>query len=159
MLERRIAILPVPQPQAAQPTATADADPFAGGAGLKTDPELERLLERAGQFARDGRFDLASTLWQSVLDRSSDMLVTREEWTYETFQHKYQKFGSVPEEIEHALAGLDADSLKLYRISADGQAQAILAGDDSGDREKALSDVVRRFFLSSLGDDAAFELA
>src|SRR5687768_7935626 len=48
---------------------------FANGAALKTDPELERLLKRAEQFVRDGRFDLATILWQKVLDESGDTLM------------------------------------------------------------------------------------
>ena len=44
-------------------------------------------------------------------------------------------------------------------MRADGEARAILANRGEADRAELLAEVVRRFFLSSIGDDAAFELA
>ena len=50
---------------------------FPSGAGLKTDPELEGLLKRAEGFVDDGRYDLATILWQRVLDESGETVMTR----------------------------------------------------------------------------------
>jgi outer membrane protein assembly factor BamB len=123
---------------------------FPNGAALKTDPELERLLIRAEQFAADGRFDLASVLWQKVLDESGDTLMTRDGVVYT----------SLAAEVERTLARLPREGLDLYRISADGAAHAILGSISSSgvDEEEALNKIVRRYFLSSLGDDAAYKL-
>ncbi len=129
---------------------------FADGAALKTDPELERLLKRADQFAADGRYDLASVLWQKVLDESSDtlMLVRRP-----VDEKDLPMYTSLASEVERTLAKLPLDGLKLYRISADGEANAIMASMQQGvDEEEALSKVVRRYFMSSIGDDAAYKL-
>src|SRR5438477_397859 len=57
-----------------------------------------------------------------------------------------------------APAVMKADGLTTYRLSADGEAQAVLDAAAPGQRDRALEAVVRRFFLSSYGDQAAYEL-
>lgn len=154
------------QPQATRPAvkraapaklADADDDPgaalaeqrFPGGAALKTDPEQQRLLARAEQCVQENRLDLAVVLWQKVLDEAGDTLMTRDGRTYT----------SLAEHVERTLARLPKLALDTYRTSADGEAQALLAAAGSEGEEAALSQVVRRFFLSSQGDDAAYKLA
>ncbi|MCP4773866.1 MAG: hypothetical protein GY880_06485, partial [Planctomycetaceae bacterium] len=44
------------------------------GAVLKTDPELEDVLEKAERMRNDGQYRVACTLWQAVLNRSGDAL-------------------------------------------------------------------------------------
>ncbi len=121
---------------------------FPGGAALKTDPEQQRLLKRAEQCVADGRLDLAAVLWQKVLDEAGDTLMTRDGRTYT----------SLAEEVERMLSSADPLALKTYRIAADGEAQAVLAKAAPDREEEALSIVVRRYFLSSSGDEAAFKL-
>ncbi len=129
------------------------------GASVKTDSEMESLLSRAGDFAKDGRYDLSALLWQEVVDRSGDIVFTKDEWIRNTLLHKYQRYRGITSEIERTLAALPAEGLEAYRVKADGEARGILrAGGESG-REAALGEIVRRYFLSSIGDDAAFELA
>lgn len=132
---------------------------FPSGAGLKTDPELEALLKRAELFVGDGRFDLATILWQRVLDESGGTVMTRPEWIYQSFDNHYRKYASLAEEIERTIASLPPDGLRQYRLSADGEAQAVLAAGAGPAREEALAEVTRKYFISSLGDDAAFQLA
>ena len=88
-----------------------EASEFSGGAPLKTDPELERLLERAELFVTDRRYDLASVLWQKVLDETGDTLVTRDGRIYR----------SLSEEVEQTLAKLPPEGLRVYRLTADGR--------------------------------------
>ncbi|MEM1069732.1 MAG: PQQ-binding-like beta-propeller repeat protein [Planctomycetota bacterium] len=130
------------------------------GASLQTitDQELFKL-RRAKEFAEEGDSLSAITLWQSVLDLAGSKLMTRDEWKYASARHEYPKFVTVAYEIESILAGLPDDALELYRIKADGEARAILANPEGRSRVEVLSEVVRRFFASSIGDDAAFELA
>lgn len=142
---------PAPAPAGAKELLGDSAESerkFPGGAPLKTDPEQEQLLIRAEQFASDGRYDLAAVLWQKVLDQSGDTLFTRDGRTY---------FG-LSAEVERILKELADEALKVYRITADGEAQAVLAAADKQGEETALATVVRRYFVSSLGDDAAFRL-
>ena len=130
------------------------------GGGLKTDPELNVLLERAEQFASQKRYDLASELWQKVIDDSNDAVMTKPEWVQESLNHQYRIYKPVQDEIEQTLSALPPEALKVYRLRADGEAASVLAAARNQDQyELALGEVVRRYFLSSMGDDAAYELA
>jgi outer membrane protein assembly factor BamB len=132
-------------------TSSADSiaqEKYPGGAPLKTVPEMERLLERAEQFVKDKRYDLAVVLWQKVLDESGDTLMTRDGRTYT----------SLAEEVERKLASLPPEGLRVYRITADGDAQGVLAAAGDEAQQRALAEIVRRYFVSSLGDDAAYKL-
>ncbi|WP_425615724.1 PQQ-binding-like beta-propeller repeat protein [Anatilimnocola sp. NA78] len=122
---------------------------FKGGAPLKTDPEQQRLLKRAELCVEDGRFDLATVLWQKVLDEAGDTLMTRDGRFYT----------SLAEEVERTLITLPPEALRTYRLTADGQAELILAQATPTDEENALAEVVRRYFMSAAGDDAAYKLA
>lgn len=137
----------------ADEAAEAARDPsekeFPGGAALKTDPEQQRLLKRAEQCVADGRLDLAAVLWQRVLDEAGDTLMTRDGRTYT----------SLADEVERTLSAGDPRALSTYRIQADGEAQALLAQAQPDKEEEALAKVVRKYFLSSVGDEAAYKLA
>ena len=122
---------------------------FPGGAALKTDPEQQRLLKRAEQCVADGRLDLAAVLWQRVLDEAGDTLMTRDGRAY----------FSLSDEVERTLSAADPQALATYRIQADGEAQAVLAKAAPDQEEEALSTILRKYFLSSIGDDAAYKLA
>jgi outer membrane protein assembly factor BamB len=130
-----------------------------GGAALKTDPEQQRLLKRAEQCVEDGRMDLAAVLWQRVLDEAGDTLMVSKVLEYPGSERKFIMYSSLAEHVERTLSKLPPLALATYRISADGEAQAILAAAPPDREEEALSQVVRRFFLSTHGDDAAYRLA
>ena len=129
-------------------------------ATLKTDAETDRLFSKAEEFVDLGRFDLASVIWQKVLDEYGDNLITRDEWKMETLDNPYRKYLTVREDLESTLPKLDPGALAGYRLSADAEAKALLAASegDANKRVEALAEVVRRYFLSSVGDDAAYEL-
>jgi outer membrane protein assembly factor BamB len=122
---------------------------FENGAPLKTDPEQQRLLKRAEICVTDGRFDLATVLWQKVLDEAGDTLMTRDGQFYK----------SLAEEVERMLVTLPPEALRTYRLAADGQAELLMANATPADEEDKLAQVVRRYFMSSTGDDAAYKLA
>lgn len=128
-----------------------EGDLAESGASLKTDPDLESLLEKAERYRADGNFRVATKLWQAVLQRSGDALHTRDRQTY----------FSLVEEVERILSKLSPAGLAAYRITADAEAKEILNASAQGnsiDRKTALSTIVGQYFISSLGDDAAFEL-
>ena len=129
------------------------------GATLKTDSTVNELMSRAEQFSKQGRYDLASSLWQTVIDSSNDLVFSNEEWIERTLSHQYELYRSVSGEIEKTLSALPVEGLKGYRLNADAEAKEVLSSYVDEDREKALAEVVQRYFLSSFGDDAAFELA
>ncbi len=151
--------------KAADDAADADQEKleqtFPGGASLKTDAEQARLLKRAEQCVEDGRLDLAAVLWQKVLDEAGDtLMVSRvQPDNPNPVQTPLLMYGSLAEEVERTLGKLPKEALDTYRIAADGEAQAVMAAAGPDKEEEALATIVRRFFLSSHGDDAAYKLA
>lgn len=121
----------------------------AQGAILKTNPDLELDLEKAERYKNDGNYDVACQLWQIVLNRSGDTLYSEDGEVY----------FSLVRQVEKILATLPEKGLSVYRIKADAEAAQILAKGRGDLDEQALSQVVRKYFVSSFGDDAAFKLA
>ncbi len=121
---------------------------YLGGAPLKTDPDLMARLKKAGEYQRDGNYRVASRLWQSVLEESGDTLYTKNGETYY----------ALTEQVESILAGLPAEGLRAYRISADANAKELMAQAAHENDMEILSQIVKGYFLSSLGDDAAFRM-
>lgn len=115
---------------------------------LKTDPDLESILEKAARFAKDKNWSVATKLWQAVLDRSGDAMYSNDGIIYY----------SLAEQVERTLAKLPPEALKAYRVRADADAKAILAAAGDGQQAQALGRVVGNYFVSSVGDDAAFQL-
>ncbi|MEM7454606.1 MAG: PQQ-binding-like beta-propeller repeat protein [Planctomycetota bacterium] len=130
------------------PNTEEDYDPSLLSATLKTDPELESILEQAGRFKDDGNWNTATQLWQAVLERSGDTLYSADEETY----------FSLALQVEKVLADLPPDGLQAYRITADASAREILAAAGEENDVIALNQVVREYFVSSLGDEAAYRL-
>ena len=124
-----------------------EADDVESGASLKTSPDLEALLEKAERYREDGNYRVATRLWQAVLQRSGDSLYTRDREIY----------FSLVEEVEKTLSQLPTEGLSAYRITADAEAKEILNSAAPGSTT-ALSTVIRQYFISSLGDDAAYQL-
>jgi outer membrane protein assembly factor BamB len=165
------ALAPAPAERTTLPAAAAADDAaekeqeridqrFPGGAALKTDPEQQRLLKRADQCVEDGRLDLAAVLWQKVLDEAGDtLMVSSEQPPRSPSGTELLRYTSLSEEVARTLSKLPPEALRTYRIAADGEAQAVLAAAGPAGEEEALATVVRRFFLSAYGDDAAYKLA
>lgn len=126
---------------------------------VKTDTDAETLLGRAEAFAKQDRYDLASRLWQQAINQSGDALIERDEWVDQTFRGNiYRQLRPMLGEIEASMGRTIQDSLESYQLKIDGDARALLARASAEERESALSEVILRYFLSSVGDDAAFEL-
>ena len=125
----------------------SDVDPGTQ-ATLKTDPDLESILEKASRFAKDENWTVATKLWQAVLDRSGDAMWSEDGVIYY----------SLAEQVERKLSSLPPEALRAYRVLADADARAILAAAGEGQQSQALGRVVGNYFVSSIGDDAAFEL-
>ena len=119
------------------------------GATLKTDPDLESILKKADRYQQDGNYSVACQLWQAVLQKSGDTLYSTDNQTYY----------SMIEQVERTLAALPPEALVVYRITADAAAKQIIAQAPHPFDVSALSEVVRQYFISSIGDDAAFRLA
>ena len=126
-----------------------NSTPIEGGGVVKTDPELESILEKAQRYQADGNYRVATQLWQAVLDRSGDTLYSGD---------KNQTYYSMVNRVEEVISKLPPEGLNVYRVSADAKAKEILAAAGDPNDVAALSQIVRKYFLSSQGDDAAFRL-
>ena len=72
-----------------------DKTQWLEGASLKTDSTVDELMARAKQFSDQGRYDLASSLWQKVIDSSNDLVFGSDEWLEKTLSHEYQIYLSL----------------------------------------------------------------
>ncbi|MCG8586854.1 MAG: PQQ-binding-like beta-propeller repeat protein, partial [Pirellulales bacterium] len=132
---------------------------FPNGASVNTDPEVDRYLRLANQYAADKRFRPATRYLQRILSDFADVMVTRREWFFQVGEEAMLlQYKPVRLEVERMLAKLPAEGLQIYRVMADGEAERILAAAAPGKRQEALAKVVKNYFVSSVGDDAAFEL-
>ncbi len=143
-------------------------DPFPRSASLQIDPDIDRLMARAQDFTGQGKYEVAVALWQKVLDGSGATLMTKqdgldeERWIYRDViynQVMLQVYRSVRPEVEKLLGQLPKEGLMEYRITADAEARGLMAAAHDDRELTNLAEVVRRFFVSSVGDDAAFRLA
>ena len=126
-----------------------ESDPDIESSGvLKTDPDLESILQQAERIKDDGNYRVASQLWQAVLQQSGDSLYSGDGKTY----------FSLVQQVEAILAGLPPEGLSAYRVLADAEAKEILAQASGPNDTEALNQIVRSYFVSSFGDDAAFSL-
>jgi outer membrane protein assembly factor BamB/tetratricopeptide (TPR) repeat protein len=130
---------PIPQMRSVDPES---------GAVLKTDPDLEASLETAERFKNDGNYRVATQLWQAVLQRSGDALYSSDGIVY----------FSLVRQVEQILSELPPAGLAAYRVIADAEAKEIMAQAQGPNDVTALNQVVRQYFISSLGDDTAFQL-
>lgn len=121
---------------------------YAGGAALKTDSDMEDQLKRAATFVAEKNYRNATILWDRVLSQSENSLITRDGETYI----------SLVRQVEDTIRGLPPNGLQVYRISADGKAKGLMPGSPAEASEESLNKLVRLYFMSSIGDDAAYEL-
>ena len=138
----------IAMPAVATPVQEGSQDGVGGKATLKTDPDLEEVLKKAKRFLDDENYGVACKMWQVVLERSGDSLYSADG----------QIYYSMGRRVEQLVRQLPPEGLRTYRVTADANAKEILAEGSGEDRRTALSRVVKGYFMSSLGDDAAYEL-
>ena len=126
------------------------------GTALSTSEDLERLLEKAVQVAAD-RPDLAPVLWQRILDEGASTFARASVRNAIPLRRTYEIFRPFSNESLQAIINAGPEALRQYRLFSDGPARGLFATQEPA-RVQALSEIVRRYFLTSVGDDAAFEL-
>lgn len=132
---------------------------ITGAASLPTDDNVDRKLRKAQEYLAQKRYDLAITVWQEILNGSEQFMRKRD--VVRTDDGEYPIFDSVHASIEEQLSLLAKNApqgMKEYRLKADADARELIAQARGKDEERALAEVVRRYFFSSLGDDAAYTL-
>lgn len=125
-------------------------------AALNTSEELERLLEKATQVAAE-RPDLAPILWQRILDEGASTFARADVKNAVPLRRSYEIYRPLSRESVRAMVAAGAEAIRYYRLHSDGPARALMARQGA-EREAALGEIVRRYFLTTIGDDAAFEL-
>lgn len=118
-------------------------------AGLPTDPEIQTFLQRAQDYSESEQYDTAVRLLQKVLEEGDQAMV-------KTGRRVYQP---ASETAQGMLIELPEEGLETYRILADANAAALLDAPGARRNSGALHQIVRQYFLSSLGDEAAYRLA
>lgn len=131
------------------PTQQTPTQETWSNATFDTNADIDSVLRRAQDYLRDSRYDDAAALLQHVLDQPGQPLTT-------TDQKLYLPARTAAEQL---LATLPPEGLSAYRLLVDGQARALMRQADRGRPRQALEELVTRFFLSALGDDAAYRLA
>ena len=130
------------------------------GQNLRTLSYADQLLKQADTYVAQKRYPLAAQLWQSVIDSSRDAVVESVDEGTNTVDRPYRIFRPQLDAVESTIAKQPIEALRAYRLRADGNARGLLNGAKSaGERENALAMIVKRYFLSSEGDEAAMELA
>ncbi|QDT56830.1 Outer membrane protein assembly factor BamB [Caulifigura coniformis] len=142
--------------RAAAPAAEGRSESAPLDTGLTTSEELERLLERATQVAVE-RPDLAPVLWQRILDEGANAFARAELKNQVPLRRQYEIFRPFSNESLRAIVAAGPEAVRHYRLQSDGPARVLMARQGE-DREAALAEIVRRYFLTTIGDDAAFEL-
>lgn len=113
------------------------------------DHQSQTILKRARDFSDVGEYSQAATLLQRVIDEMPSVLATPDGRTYLPARCLALR----------ALAELPAEGLAAYRLPIDPQAEVLWQRYRRSVDRTALKELVGRFFLSSLGDEAALELA
>ena len=128
------------------------------GTPLDIDRRLRQSINLAEDFLAEGKTPEALEIWQNVLTHAKNALTTHEDWSVTTFaKRKYTIYRPITSEIERRLAKLPAADLRLYRQTYDADAELLLKADP--EHLAALEEVVDHYFMSSLGDEAAYYLA
>jgi len=140
----------------AQPGADGRSGPATLDTALNTSEELERLLERATQVAVE-RPDLAPVLWQRILDEGANAFARATVKNAIPLRRNYEIFRPFSNESLRTIVAAGAEAVRHYRLQSDGPARVLMARQGA-EREPALAEIVRRYFLTTIGDDAAFEL-
>lgn len=143
---------PAPAPAGGEkkPQEEEEEKELIRGAELSRDFEADRLLRRVRELLEtpQAHYRDIVVLLQALIDRPGDAFVAEDG----------SVFRPVRFVAERLLAGLGQAGLDAYRMEADGQAKALLGIVATSRDAEALATVVRHYFLSSYGDDAAYLL-
>lgn len=133
----------------AEPAQQANVE-VLNGTDLVSVREIEKIFRQAQDYAREGNAGDAVELYQQLLDNAGGTLATLDE--------KKGIYRPLRVLVERALSE-NGDLLSTYRLVTDGAARGLMLTATEDKQLPVLREVVRRFFMSSVGDDAAYLLA
>jgi outer membrane protein assembly factor BamB len=127
----------------------ADEDPY--GVYLPTDRTLSRGMSRARERLNDGEYNEALAFLQQILDRDED--------TFLDDAQAAETRRGLKASARDLIAGLPKAGREMYQLLHEANARRQLeSAIDSGNRDE-LARVVRRYFLTPPGYEAAIVLA
>lgn len=134
--------------------SAAPAAPPAGVARIEqTSPQADGMMARAAKYLEAGELDNAAQTLQRAIDTHGDALTF-------TPQGHYLQTRRAAERVLAGWARSAPGALRAYRVEADASAKALIGdGPPVSADEAKLREVVDRYMLSRLGDDAALALA
>ena len=124
---------------------------FIRFAHFRTDLDITDFFERAKEFADAGRYETAVRFLQNIFDVNpeNDAFV----------QHGPRVLRPSRLIAQDLLLQWPTEALDNYRVIADPPAGALFQKSHENFEVASLAEIVRRYFLSSYGDEAAYRLA
>ena len=136
-------------PAGAQPEAEPGHPPAVASAILDESEEAAHLLRRAAEAAERQDWKLAIDALQRIVELPGETIVQAAPDAYESARrHAHRQIAALPPE-----------GLRAYRLLHDGEARTCYHRAVEMHDETALREIVDRFLLTSVGDDAAMTLA
>ncbi len=143
--------------QAVQAQAVLEGRPVEDGsilatgpAMLEVDPDADSLLSRANDSIEIGQYRDALLILDHIIAHYGHVPHQTQSGVYRSMRHI----------VERRIAQLPPEGLNLYRLNVEGHARALIGGDVKDCRDtEALNALVDRYYLSTIGDDAAYALA
>ena len=136
------------------------AKDFPGSASLDSDTEIDRHLLQADAFLDKGLYEDAVKTWKEILLKAGSVVSEKTTWMHKTFeQQKYAHHATAAERIRLSVGELPPQAFQLFRETVDPDVTALLFASRGASNEQTLEDIVHRYFHTTQGDDAAFELA
>ncbi len=131
------------------------------GTPLDIDRRLKQSINLAEDYLAEGKTPEALEIWQNVLTHAKNALTSHDDWNVKTSfaKRNYTVYRPITADIERRLAKLPAGDLRLYRQTYDPDAELLLKHKGQSGRLSALEEIVDHYFMSSLGDEAAYYLA
>ena len=148
-----VQIRPVPVDTPPAEAQKSDDESVSSVSMLESNADADALLMRARSYMQDQQYREALLLLQAATDRYGQYLAEDEDGVFLPTRRLVEKT------LARWAKG-NPTVLEQYRLAADPEARGLLGGPVEQCIDiKSLDAVVRRFFLSSVGDDAAFRLA
>lgn len=116
---------------------------------IPVERQIQRRIREAEELIKEEKVFRAIGLLQTILEKPTDSFVEMEEGRFVSARHQAQLL----------IEGLGADGIAQYRRSYEDQAQEMLRRGLETKNAEMLANVMRQFFLTDAGFDAANYLA
>lgn len=138
-----------PVPSASSAPNEKEEEFFNGGnLGDNVDSDVDSLIRTAHRYMDEAKWKETIKVLQHVLDEYGSVLTTTDGQVYYPVRDK----------IEQMIGSLPPDGLATYRLMNDGDAEGLVRLATPENQIENLNTVVTQYFVTSIGDEAAFKL-